>query len=301
MLVLGSEMREFLTYLRVERHASEHTLSAYRSDLQQFHRYMTDMYRNVSAREMTVFHLRSFLAHLQNQKLTKTSISRKLAALRAYFKFMEQRGKIKQNPARPLFHPRLDRRLPSFLDRAEIEDFLSLPSKDAAGLRDKAILELFYATGLRISELVSLSIYDVMDSGGELRITGKGDKERVVLYGSHAQKALDIYLNEGRPGMAKAKTGKSPQALFISRSGGRLTPRSIQRMVKKYILAYGEKKKVTPHTLRHTFATHLLEGGADLRTVQELLGHSSLSTTQIYTHITQERLKAVYDKTHPRA
>lgn len=294
-------MREFLTYLRVERNASENTLSAYKNDLQQFHAYVQDNFKGLQANAVTVFHLRSFLAFLQKRKLSKTSMSRKLAALRAYFKFLEQRGSIKHNPARALFHPRLDKRLPSFLDRREMEDFLNLPQNDASGQRDKSILELLYATGMRISELVSLSVYDVMDNDNEIRVVGKGDKERVVMYGNHARDALDVYLKEGREKIIKGKNGKEPEALFVNRSGGKLTARSIQRMVKKYLRLYGQKKKVTPHTLRHTFATHLLEGGADLRTVQELLGHSSLSTTQIYTHITQERLKAVYDKTHPRA
>lgn len=295
------ELREFLSYLTVERNASQNTISAYRRDLLQFYDFIGKKFSSVSLLSLTIFHLRSYLSHLQTLKLAKTSVSRKLAALRAYYKYLEQRGVIQNNPARALFHPRLDRRLPSFLDQKEITEFLEIPPDTPLGKRDKAILELFYATGMRISELVNLSVYDIMEDDDEIRIVGKGDKERIVIYGSHARHAIADYRENIRPKLLGKKKAASLTALFVNRGGGKLSPRSIQRMVAKYLMQYGKRKKVTPHTLRHSFATHLLENGADLRTVQELLGHASLSTTQIYTHITQERLKTVYDKTHPRA
>lgn len=301
MTKMQAELREFLSYLSVERNASQNTVAAYRRDLLQFYKYIEEKFNTAVVSSLTVFHLRSFLSELQSLKLMKTSVSRKLAALRAYFKYLEQRGVLKNNPARALFHPRLDRRLPSFLDQKEITEFLDIPPDTPLGRRDRAILELFYATGMRISELVNLSIYDIMDDDDEIRILGKGDKERVVIYGNCARNAIADYKENIRPGLVGKKNTEKTNALFVNRGGGKLTQRSIQRMVAKYLKQCGKKKKVTPHTLRHSFATHLLENGADLRTVQELLGHASLSTTQIYTHITQERLKTVYDKTHPRA
>lgn len=310
---MSSYLDQFMDYLRVEKGVSIHTLSAYGRDITQFITYLRQEKglmpvgrRSRPGRQekflskVTHLHLRAYLAYLKEREYTPASINRKLASLRSFFRYLCRKRGLKVNPVLALSSPKLGKRLPVFLDRIEVDKLLSLPEiKKPAGLRDWAILELFYASGMRVSELVGLNLLDIDLGSDEVRVFGKGKKERIVLTGSKAKQAMKRYLQEGRPQLIGQMVDE--EALFINRFGGRLTVRSVQRMVNKYIRIMGERKKVSPHTLRHTFATHLLEGGADLRSVQELLGHASLSTTQIYTHVTEERLKLVYDQAHPRA
>jgi integrase/recombinase XerC len=242
---------------------------------------------------------REYLLALEKKRYSRRSIARKLSSARSFFRFLAREKLADQNPFENLLTPKLPKKLPNFLYPEELQSLLDAPEqKDARGLRDRAILEVLYGTGLRVTEIKRMNMNDVDFDEGEIKVLGKGSKERIVLFGSHARTALERYLKEGRPGLVGGK--KSP-ALFINRRGSRLTTRSVERMIVHYAKKAGLTKKVTPHTLRHSFATHLLSGGADLRMVQELLGHVSLSTTQVYTHITKERLKEVYDSAHPRS
>lgn len=283
----------FLDYLKYQKDVSEHTLSAYSKDLVDFLNFLEE--KKCGILEVNYLLLRNYLGHLR-EKLSKKSVARKLASLRTFYKFLVREGKIKENPALLVSSPRLDKKLPSFLDLPQIEELLRLPEPTPSGTRDKAILELLYATGMRVSEIVSLNIWEVDLNSDEIKILGKGKKERIVLMGKYSQVAIREYLFSSRPHFQK----NNEKALFLNKYGGRLTSRGVQRIVEKYIKILGEKKNITPHSLRHSFATHLLERGADLRSVQELLGHASLSTTQIYTHLTKERLKEIHKKYHPR-
>lgn len=283
----------FLDYLKYQKNVSEHTLSAYSKDLVDFLNFLEE--KKCDILEVNYPLLRNYLGHLR-EGLSKKSVARKLASLRTFYKFLVREGKIKENPALLVSSPRLNKKLPSFLDLPQIEELLQLPEHTPAGTRDKAILELLYATGMRVSEIVFLNIWEVDLNSDEIKILGKGKKERIVLMGKYSQDALREYLFSSRPHLQK----NNEKALFLNKYGGRLTSRGVQRIVEKYIKILGERKNITPHSLRHSFATHLLERGADLRSVQELLGHASLSTTQIYTHLTKERLKEIHKKYHPR-
>lgn len=310
---MEKHLLEFIHFLKDEQNLSNNTISAYRRDIKGFLSYLDE--RKVKDVLIQIDHrvIRDYLSQLKMKNYSRASLARKLSTIRSFFKFLMFRGYIKDNPTLVLSSPKLERKLPNFLLREEIEELFSLPSEDTPlGIRDKAIMELIYATGMRVSELVNLNIWEVEWNWDEIKVMGKGNKERIVLVGTKAQESLKKYLKKGRPQILKNKmrwAKESPginyeinnNALFLNRFGKRITARSIQRMMRKYITIWGKKKKVSPHTLRHSFATHLLEGGADLRCVQELLGHVQLSTTQIYTHLTKERLKKVYDQTHPRA
>jgi integrase/recombinase XerC len=284
---------KFINYLKVERNASNHTIINYTVDLDVFKAFVGD--RPIE----TIDHLalRRFLAELRAKNYAKRTIARKLASLRSLFRFLFREGHIKKNPITAISTPKLDKKLPVFLDVAKIEKLLlSPPESDAAGLRDRALLETLYSTGIRVSELVGLDIDDVDIISGVVKVLGKGSKERVVPIGEPALNAIRKYLDRRAGSKAKDKT-----AVFLNNHGKRLTDRSVRRVIDRYIRACSIAEKISPHSLRHSFATHLLDRGADLRSVQELLGHANLSTTQIYTHVTMERLKSVYDKAHPRA
>ena len=241
---------------------------------------------------------RKFLAYLRTNQ-ARTSVARKISACRSFFRYLIKNHQIQNNPFEVIATPKLGKKLPAFLYPEEVLKFLDTAEEQLTlGLRDRTILEMLYSTGVRISELVNLKLSDIDPGRGEILVLGKGRKERIVLVGSYALAYLKKYLNTLRKKLLK---NKESQAVFINERGGRLSPRQIQRIIKKVALLSGFGKKITPHTLRHSFATHLLAGGADLRSVQELLGHASLATTQIYTHITKEQLKKTYDQTHPRA
>ena len=282
----------FLQYLLVEKGASPHTIRSYRADLAEFGRFAGDCgVRAPGAVDARV--VRAYLAELHRRGLARSSIGRKLASLRSWLRFLARRGAVEKNAGRQVQSPKLVRRLPSFLPKDESKDLLDQPVESSeAGRRDHALLELLYATGIRVAECCGLDCADLDRRTGTIRVLGKGDKERVVPVGEVAVAAIDAYL---------ALRARPQGPLFANRRGGRLTARSVGRIVGKKAREAGAGRRVTPHTLRHTFATHMLGEGADLRLIQELLGHSRLSTTQRYTHVSPEHLMKVYDAAHPRA
>lgn len=327
----------FIEYLKVERNCSPHTLRSYKADLLQFSELLNEFDPKLKILDIDYALLRAYLSRLQSAGTGRSTLMRKLSTLRSFFRRAYQMGYISQNPALHLTTPKPEKRLPKFLDIAEVEALLSAPDVSTfIGIRDKAILELMYSTGMRLGELVSLNLEDLDRSDSSVKVRGKGKKERIIPVGSIALAAVRSYLQVrsskfevrsqktkdkkmicrgeslrspyGKRRKAKSvkrrlkkKSAYEASALFVNRSGARLTDRNIRFSLDKYLKKAGITKKVSPHVLRHSFATHLLNAGADLRAVQELLGHSSLSTTQIYTHVTTERMKIVYDKTHPRA
>ncbi|MBI4686438.1 MAG: tyrosine recombinase XerC [Nitrospirae bacterium] len=282
---------EFLNSLRAESDVSGHTLRAYTKDLTEFFSFV-----DKEPKDIDNLDIRSFIASLHNRKLNKTSVSRKLAALRSFFKYLHREGYVKTNPAKLVASPKLPKHLPKFLTIDEAFSLMESPKGETfLVLRDKAVLELFYSSGIRVSELSGLDAADLNIREALIRVKGKGKKERIVPVGTKAMEALKDYLTE------RALTRKKSQALFLNRLGDRLTQRSVSRIVVKYGRQAALKSRLGPHVLRHTFATHLLHGGADLRSIQELLGHSSLSTTQKYTHVDIAHIMDVYDKAHPMA
>ena len=284
---------KFMNYLTVEKNASRHTITNYRIDLDSFGAFLGD--KDVSV--VNHLMLRRFLAEMRTKNFSKKTIARKLASLRSFFRFLFREGHIKSNPTTILSTPKLDKKLPVFLDVNKAAKLVQSPSvDDAPGMRDRAILETLYSTGIRVSELVGLDLDDIDFISAVIKVFGKGSKERIVPIGEPALAALRKYTEDREENRTKDRN-----AVFLNKSGRRLTDRSIRRIVDKYIRLCGIAEHISPHSLRHSFATHLLDRGADLRSVQELLGHKNLSTTQIYTHVTMERMKAVYDKAHPRA
>lgn len=288
----------FIKYLAVERGLADNTVEAYFSDLQQWQIFLKEnKIEEVGKVDEKLILL--YLNSLQEEGKAVTTVSRHLATLKAFFRFLTQEGIIGINPTAKLETPKTAYRLPRVMQEKEVEKLLEQPrTNKPAGLRDKAMLELLYATGMRVTELVSLDMDQINLDAGFLLCIGKGSKERIIPFGSIASKYLKEYLEFGRRELVGKKTSN---ALFLNHLGTRLTRQGFWKILKKYVNEAGIKTNVTPHTLRHSFATHLLEHGADLRAVQEMLGHSDISTTQIYTHITQKRLKEVYDETHPRA
>lgn len=280
-------LARFFRYLAVERQASPHTLRAYRTDLEDFARFCAEA-RCAEIAEVDSRFIRAYLAHLHRRRLDPITVARHLSALRSWFRFLVRRGVVERNVARDVKSPRLPRKLVAFLPVDEALPMLDTPGR----ARDVAILELLYASGLRVSELTGLDVGDVDQDAMTVRVLGKGGQERVVPFGRAAARALDVYLSlRARP--------RGP--LFVNIRGGRLTVRSVHAFVKRAARAAGIERRVSPHTLRHTFATHLLDGGADLRVVQELLGHRRLTTTQRYTHVSAAHLVQAYDAAHPRA
>ncbi len=286
------QVAAFLNHLKNERNFSPHTISNYGRDIDFLMGFLKDRGADrLAARE--------YLLELEKKRYSRRSIARKLSAARSFFRYLMREKKVKANPFQNLMTPKLPKKLPNFLYPEEVRElFGAVDTSSPLGKRDAAILELIYGTGMRVIEAARMNLNDLDREEGEIRVFGKGAKERIVLFGSQAEKALKDYLDNARLVLLK---GKKTNAFFVGRRGTRLTPRHIERIIRFYAKKAGIQKKVTPHTLRHSFATHLLEGGADLRMVQELLGHVSLSTTQVYTHVTKERLKKVYDEAHPRA
>ena len=287
---------DFLVYLRQNKNYSAHTISNYARDL----RYFTQYCREQNASAVTVEVIRGYLRYLAQLNYAKRSVARCVAAHKSFGRFLLKNKLVQADPWQKINSPKLEKNMPDFLTAAEVNQLLDTVGHGTAGLkrsRDIAVYELLYASGIRVSELVNIQPVDLDLRAGEIRILGKGAKERIVLISPRAARVLQDYLQNVRPALAK---NKKASALFLNLRGGRLTQRSVERNLAQYARLAGLPKTVTPHTLRHSFATHLLEGGADLRAVQALLGHSSLSTTQVYTHITRERLEKVMRQYHPR-
>lgn len=302
-------IENFLKYLRLERNASPHTLKAYAADLKEFQDFLLSEAAagatecgKLNIKKIDHLIIRAFLSHLYREQKRKSSLARKLAALRSFFRYLTDEQILAANPAEIISTPRQEKPLPTFLPVDEVFSLIeTVPGNSIWTARDRAILEVLYSSGLRVSELVSLSDGDIDFSLGVLRVVGKGRKERIVPIGKKALQALEKYLPQRNQVLVSLSKKIAPFPLFINKRGGRLTTRSVARLLEKYIKKSGLMRKVSPHTLRHSFATHLLDAGADLRAIQEMLGHVSLSTTQRYTHVSLDRLMEVYDRAHPRA
>jgi integrase/recombinase XerC len=297
-------IKKYLLHLTFERNFSENTVKAYEIDLLQLNSFLNEQFgtERVRPKDIDKMAVRHFLAWMQKEGLTKKTIARKLACIRSFFRYLCREKIIETNPTVHLATPKIDKTLPSFLDVFQASQAMELPdTKNVFGLRDAAILEVLYSTGIRLSELVGLNMNSVDPVGEVVKVTGKGRKQRIVPLGRKALEVLRAYM-ERREELTGGKGATvDAQALFLNRSGGRLSGRSIQKIVERYLRRVSQIQKVSPHVLRHTFATHMLNAGADLKAVKELLGHVSLSTTQVYTHVTLDRLKKVYDRAHPRA
>lgn len=284
-------IKKYLAHIEHNRNFSSQTVRAYRNDLNQYLSFLVAE-KCHDPGDVTRLFLRGFLAFLKKQDYSKTTIARKVVSVRSLYKYLCREGILKCNPLENIRAPKLDKKLPGFMSVTEAETLLNLPLNTASGIRDRAIMETLYSTGMRVSEVVGIDIEDIDYFNEVVKVRGKGKKERLQPIGNHALDAIRSYLS---------KRGSDNKALFLNKRGGRLTGRSVARMLEKYVKVAGLSLNISPHTFRHSFATHLLDRGADLRSVQELLGHANLSTTQIYTHVTTERLKQVYDKAHPRA
>jgi len=302
-------LNQFLEHLRYERNLSQHTLRNYQSDLEQFHDYLAPAEPKTGRRtepplaDIDHITVREWLATLHSAEKQKSSIARKLAALRTFFQFLVREGVVEKNPAKLVATPRLEKKLPKHLSIEEAVKFVETPDLATdLGKRDRAMLELMYATGVRVAELTKLNLGHIDFRNRLIRVTGKRRKERIVPFGEPALAALKVYLDvRDRFLDAAPISEREPEALFLNYQGTRITTRSVGRMVEKYIRICAGRYDISPHALRHSFATHLLDSGADLRDIQELLGHARLSSTQIYTHVSMEKLIQVYDKAHPKA
>lgn len=302
-------IEQFLEHLRYERNVSSHTLRNYASDLEQFLDFLAPAEPSTGKRSLPgvaeIDHLtiREWLSSLHTAQKKKASIARKLAALRTFFQFMVREGILELNPAKLVSTPRLEKKLPKHLSIDEAIRFIESPDPETdLGKRDRAMLELMYATGIRVAELTTLNLPDVDFNNQLVRVTGKRRKQRIVPFGEPAGVAIRNYLGVRDKFLLSAPISKrDEQALFLNYQGTRITTRSVGRMVDKYIRLCAGMHNISPHALRHSFATHLLDSGADLRDIQELLGHARLSTTQVYTHVSMEKLIDVYDKAHPKA
>lgn len=296
-VILKGTMQPFLNHLAKERNLSPETLRAYQRDLRQLQEFF-EAENLERLTELDTYQVRRYLSHLNVQSYSKSTIVRKLAAIRCYFRYLKREGRSERNPFQDVRTPKVDKNLPHFLTVREMELLLAAPKTDSlSGLRDRAILETLYSSGLRVSELVALNWEDINFEQGLVRARGKGRKERIVPIGEQSVGALRSY----RQKLPNDWTARVPAPVFLNRFGKRISDRSIRKILDKYIQQTGLDRRTSPHSLRHSFATHLLDGGANLRVVQELLGHKHLATTQIYTHLTHERLAEVYDKAHPRS
>jgi integrase/recombinase XerC len=308
---MQNHIDEFIRHLKYERNLSEHTLRNYESDLVQFYDHIAPpdkegKRRNVEISSIDNLTIRDFMASLYEKNKKKSSIHRKVAALRTFFRYLCREGILEANPARMVASPRVERKLPNHLTIQDMIRFIETPELDTVlGKRDRAILEILYASGVRVSELAGLNLSDIDFENQTLRVKGKGRKERIVPFGDHARAAIETYLNVRGELLIDASRERpekfDPLALFINYQGTRITTRSVARMIDKYVKICAGIHRLSPHALRHSFATHLLDAGADLRTIQELLGHARLSSTQVYTQVSMEKLIEVYDKAHPKA
>lgn len=295
---MESYVNEFINYLAVERGLAQNTLESYGRDLRQFQTFLQTSQMDI-VKDSSRNTILGYLNTLQNRGRAVSTISRNLAAIKSFYQYLVRERYLEKDPSANLESPKLEKKLPKILSITEVEELLKQPNVFLpTGLRDKAMLELLYATGIRVSELISLNISDINLDMGYIKCYGKGAKERIVPLGSIAAKCVQEYIAKGRNKLVRTY---EESALFVNHHGNRLTRQGFWKIIKKYAQEASITKEITPHTLRHSFATHLLENGADLRSVQEMLGHADISTTQIYTHVTKNRLKEVYDRAHPRA
>lgn len=282
-------IEKYIRYLEIEKNASGHTILNYKRDLEEFKQFLGE----TQVENSDYLTIRRFLGSLKEKNLKSRSVARKLSCLRSFFRFLNREGFLKNDPTSAISSPKLEKHLPLFMTENEVTKLVESPqSEEPSGLRDRAILETFYSTGIRISELVGLNLENIDFFSAVVKVMGKGRKERMVPIGDKALRAIRDYIEHRK---------KETQVVFLNKNGRRITTRGVRLVLDKYIQRSSLRENISPHTLRHSFATHLLNRGADLRSVQELLGHANLSTTQIYTHLTTEKLKSVYDKAHPRA
>jgi len=303
--MLNDYLNQFLQHLKYERNVSAHTLRNYASDLDQFKEYLFKIEKrsDVPVKEIDRLTIREWMAGLHNDH-KKTSIARKLASLRTFFQFLVREGVLETNPAKLVATPRIERKLPNHLSMEDAVRFIETPDTNTdLGRRDRAIIEFLYATGIRVGELVNINLQDIDFREKLVRVTGKRRKQRIVPFGEPALHALMHYLEQTRPVFLNncPAAERDNNAVFLNYQGTRITTRSVGRMIDKYIKQCADIHNISPHSLRHSFATHLLDGGADLRDIQELLGHARLSTTQIYTQVSMEKMIEVYDRAHPKA
>ena len=302
---MKEHINSYISFLKNEKNYSNNTIISYKNDLLQFSNYLAEYKilkrNNIQYIDHSI--MRKYIVYLKKGDYSVRSVCRKISTIRSFFKFISREGIIKINPTINLTTPKIEKKLPYFLYLQEINKLIEAPPGNTIfGIRDRAILELLYGTGMRVGELVNLNIQDIDLDEKTVRVFGKGLKERILPLGNPSIKAIQEYIADRNRFIKKiAINRKEMNAFLLNRFGGRLSARSIRRIIIKYMKIAGLNKKISPHVLRHSFATHLLGGGADLRSVQELLGHESLSTTQIYTHITKERLKITYNKSHPRS
>lgn len=294
-------IEKFINYLQVQKNSSQLTVTNYCKDLNAFKMFWLERAgEHASWESVKALDIRAYLGMLNDKKYARRTIARRISSLRSFYKFLVREGAIADSPLAKVHSPKLEKKLPVFLDQIEITELLEQPNYDALGRRDAAILELLYATGCRVSELVGLTLERIDLNNRFVLVLGKGNKERLVPIGNTCCKAIEAYLPE-RYGLMDKYHVETHNYVFVNNRGGVLTDRSVRRILDKYINQLAITKNVSPHTIRHTFATHLLENGADLRIVQELLGHENLSTTQIYTHVSGEHITNAYRKNHPRA
>lgn len=303
--MLTDDLTQFFQHLKYERNVSPHTLRNYSSDLEQFKDHLLGIEKrmDIESKEVDRLTIREWMASLHGDH-KKTSVARKLASLRTFFQFLIREGKLESNPAKMVATPRIERKLPNHLSIEDAVRFIETPDINTdLGRRDRAIIEFLYATGIRVGELVGINLADIDMRERVVRVTGKRNKQRMVPFGEPALQALLLYLDKTRGLFLKEcpESKRDDRALFLHRRGGRLTTRSVGRLIDKYIKQCADIHNISPHSLRHTFATHLLDQGADLRDIQELLGHARLSTTQIYTQVSIEKIVEVYDRAHPKA
>lgn len=287
------ELEDYLNYLEYQKNYSKHTIESYKQDIIEYLEYLDE--KHIKLLKIKYDEIRDYLKYLSDKKDINSTISRKISALRSFYKYLQNNNKIESNPFSLINLPKKEKKLPRFFYYNELEELFNTPKLNTPlGQRDRLILEMLYATGVRVSELVNIKISDISDR--TIKILGKGNKERIVRFGEYCEEILKMYLNDGH-----YKLNSSSQYLFLNNSGGQLTDRGVRYLLDKIISKTTIEKKISPHMIRHSFATHLLNEGCDILTVQELLGHESLTATSIYTHVTNDRLKDVYFKTHPRA
>ena len=302
--MIDRQVRQFLQYLARERNYSAHTVTSYEDDLRQFSQFLLRHFEEAAftLEDIDNVTIRLFLGDLLEQGFSKSSIARKLAAIKSLFRYLRKKHDVQRNPALNVSSPKLEKRLPQYLDEKTAGNLMAQPDRSTPeGVRDAAIMELFYSTGIRLSELIGLRIPDIDFDNTTIKVTGKGNKQRIIPIGRKAHSALQRYLQERKKlATTKADTSKK-DVVFLTVRGKQMTPKGVNVLINKYISRVSEIQKKSPHVLRHSFATHLLNRGADLRAVKELLGHESLSTTQVYTHVSVDRLKKIYAQAHPKA